>query len=187
MDDVWVRIEAWLESNAPEMLRALRPGAELDAIRATEATLGVTFPDDMVASYRIHDGQTALSYALMGEWELLSLEDVITEWETMRDLHLDEAPHDEGTPADPVRPMWWNTRWVPVAYNGGGDLQCVDLDPAPNGTVGQMTTFWHMDAEREQLAPSFRDWLSEYADDLEQGKYVVHRENEITTIKRIDD
>ncbi len=186
MKDAWDRIETWLESNAPDMLRVLRPGAALDAIRTTEATLSVTFPDDMVASYRIHDGQAALSYALMGEWELLSLEDVITEWDTMRDLHLDEAPHDEGTPTDPVRPMWWNTRWVPVAYNGGGDLQCVDLDPAPNGTVGQMTTFWHMDAEREQLAPTFRDWLAAYADDLEQGKYTVREGSKLILRERSD-
>jgi len=187
VDEVWDRIMAWLRINAPEVLDNLRSGAMQDDIRATEAALGVVFPNDVTASYLLHDGQGYYSPPLMGSWQLLSLASIVNQWEIMRDIPLDEEPHDADDPNNPVRPDWWNPRWVPVAYDGGGDLCCVDLDPAPNGIAGQMTIFWHTDEERERLALSFRDWLSSYADDLEQGKYVVHRENEITTIERIDD
>lgn len=190
MDDTWSRIEDWLRENAPEVLDNLLPGVTRDAIRVTETALDVTLPDDMVASYLIHDGQDNYSPALMGEWQLLSIEEVAYQWDIMRGLLLanDEvaAGIDRGDAMGLVRPDWWNLRWVPVAYNGGGDLHCVDLDPASGGTMGQMTTFWHVDEERELLAPSFRDWLSGYADDLEQSKYTVRREGWITKIVRVD-
>ena len=140
MKDAWDRIGAWLAANAPEMLSSLRPGATRGEIRAAEAAMGVVFPDDMVASYLVHDGQEELSYGLMGEWDLLSLELMTIQWEGMRDLPADDQPRDVDNPAAPVRPEYWNPRWVPVAYNGGGNLHCVDLDPAPAGIMGQMVT-----------------------------------------------
>ncbi len=67
MDDTWSRIEDWLRENAPKVLDNLLPGVTRDAIRVTETALDVTLPDDMVASYLIHDGQDNYSPALMGE------------------------------------------------------------------------------------------------------------------------
>ena len=37
-----------------------------------------------------------------------------------------------------MRKVWWNLKWVPFTYNGGGDHPCIDLDPAVTGTVGQV-------------------------------------------------
>ncbi len=185
--DIWDRIEAWLGTNAPEMLSSLRPGATRDDIQAAEVTLCVTFPDDMVSSYLVHDGQEDLSYALMGDWDVLSLELMVIQWEIMRNLPPDDDPRDVDDPTNPVRPDWWNLRWVPVSYDDGGDLRCVDLDPTPAGIVGQMIVFWHTHRERDRLALSFRDWLSGYADDLEQGKYAVGEEGELILIESPDD
>lgn len=186
MEDVWNRIETWLRANAPETLRDLRSGATRDDIRAAEAALGVSFPDDMVASYLRHDGQDHIGYALMGQWQLLPLEHLVIQGESMRDLPPDEEAgegEDEGAYANPVRQEWWNPRWVPVAYDGGGDLRCVDLDPTPYGTMGQVMTFWHTDERRERLALSFREWLNGFADDLEQGRYAV-QDGEVTEVER---
>ncbi len=49
-----------------------------------------------------------------------------------------------------------------------------------------MIVFWHTQEERDQLAPSFRDWLSEYADDLEQGKYTVREGSKLILSERSD-
>jgi len=187
VEDVWRRIEVWLEINAPEMLRSLRPGATLDAIRAAEATLDVTFPDDLVASYLVHDGQEPLSDALMGDWDVLSLKNVVAQWEMMRELPPDDDPRDADNLTDPVRHDWWNPRWVPVSYDGGGDLRCVDLDPAPSGIVGQVITFWHTVEDRDVVARNFREWLNAFADDLERDRYTVGEEGELSLIESPDD
>jgi len=74
-------------------------------------------------------------------------------------------------PVGPVRPVWWSEQWIPFAYDGVGDLQCIDLDPPEGGKVGQVVTYWHDRGEREHVADSLNEWLAHLADDLEAGKY----------------
>ena len=51
----------------------------------------------------------------------------------------------------------------------------INLDPAPNGTVGQAIQMWHSDAAREKIANSLRELFEQYARDLENGLYVLDK------------
>lgn len=174
MQAIWKRIEEWLEENAPEILNSLLPGATSKELQAAENLMSITFPDDVKKSYCIHNGQRSLAAPLMGEWQLLSLKDMMIQWKIMKKL-VDTGKFNDasGKPIGSVRAEWYNLKWIPLTYNGAGDFQCLDLAPPPGGDVGQIITFWHMDGKREKLAPSFRFCLQEFANDLEQGKYEV--------------
>lgn len=74
-----------------------------------------------------------------------------------------------------MRATWWSEKWVPFAYNGAGDLQCVDLDPPSGGVVGQVVTYHHDRDLRERGADSLTHWLETLASDLEAAKYVVRK------------
>lgn len=37
-----------------------------------------------------------------------------------------------------IRPVWWHPAWLPFAEDSGGNLRCVDLDPAGDGVFGQV-------------------------------------------------
>jgi cell wall assembly regulator SMI1 len=174
MCPLWNRIETWLEENAPDVRGSLLPGATEKAIRAAEKAMGIDFPEDVKESYRVHNGQHELGAPLMGEWQLLSLKDMVRQWKVMKKLVASGAfAENRGRPVGPVRPDWYNLKWIPVAYNGAGDFHCVDLDPPPRGKAGQIVSFWHVDDKRERLATSFRAWVKEFADDLERGNYTV--------------
>ncbi len=110
----------------------------------------------------------------MGEWQLLPLKYVMSQWDIMKGLHdAGKFMNVKSKPVGPVRDDWWNLRWVPIAHNGAGDLLSLDLEPAPGGHVGQVITFWHMDEKRERLSGDFHSWLQGFAEDLEKGKYKV--------------
>jgi len=174
MEKIWNRIDSWLQANLPEIYSDLLPGATEEEIRLAEEHMGVYFPEDVKISYRIHNGQIGDESPLLGEWELLSLEDMINQWNIMKKLFdAGKFTNIASKPIGPVRADWWNIKWVPVAYNGAGDLYCLDLAPASGGEVGQIISFWHMDEKRERLASNFRNWLHRYADDIENGKYKV--------------
>jgi cell wall assembly regulator SMI1 len=79
----------------------------------------------------------------------------------------------KGNPEAGIKDDWWNARWIPLTYDGSGNHDCLDLDPAPGGNVGQIIGMWHDDAHRALLAPSFTEWLKAFADDLEAGEYVI--------------
>jgi cell wall assembly regulator SMI1 len=74
-------------------------------------------------------------------------------------------------PEGAIRPVHWNTRWVPISHNNGGDHQCIDLDPARGGTVGQVIQFSHEVGPVRVLAVGFGAWLRTYAEELDAGHY----------------
>lgn len=68
---------------------------------------------------------------------------------------------DEGIEPDRgVRAKWFHDKWLPIADDGGGDLLCIDLDPAKGGTVGQIVEFRHEDFDRTRLAKDLIEFLT---------------------------
>lgn len=84
---------------------------------------------------------------------------------------------DQGSEAVPgICNVWWSPKWIPLTYDGSGNHDCLDLNPAEGGTFGQIITMWHDDPVREIVAPSFRDWLMQQAEGLESGKFIFSEE-----------
>jgi cell wall assembly regulator SMI1 len=179
--DSWTRIEAWLKEHAPDTYAGLNAPATDDAIRSAEEVLPGPLPDDFRAFYARHDGQSGVTPTVAGRWELLPLQAVLSNWKGQKELlddgtykeRLDDGTYvdTEATPVGPVRPVWWNEKWIPFADDGAGDSQCIDLDPADGGQVGQIVIYWHDQPKREWVAGSLSEWLARLADDLEAGKY----------------
>lgn len=177
MNEIWNRIETWLKQHAPHILQSLEPPATVGQITETEDFLGVKFPDIVRASYAIHNGQSDIAIPLMGEWKLLSLKVIAKQWKVQSTLLAKGSfGTAKGSPIGPAKDDWYNARWIPLAYNGGGDFICLDLDPAAGGTSGQMLSWWHVDDKRERLASDFSQWLARFAEDLEKGEYRLEDE-----------
>jgi cell wall assembly regulator SMI1 len=177
MKSIWNRIETWLAANAPEVLQGLNPPATQAQIASAEAALGVTFPRPLVETFLIHNGQTPDSPYLLDGWEFLSLDRIVEEWEVWKDL-LDGGDFEENesdTDGHTV-PDWWSPKWIPLTYSGGGDHDCLDLQPGPLGTVGQIIRMWHDGPSREVVAPGVREWLTTFANGLEAGRYILSDE-----------
>ncbi len=176
---VWQRIARWHREHLPEALRSddrprefLNPGAEDDALDAIEQAVGVSLPADVRESYRLHNGSRNEYAILPWGYHLLPLAAVAQAWQMWQGHVANGLWEGESSePEGPIRPVHWNTRWVPISHNGGGDHQCVDLDPTRGGKVGQVIAFNHEVGPVRVLAPSFGAWLRAYAAELEGGRY----------------
>lgn len=58
----WRRIEAWLEKHLPILKLSLRPGVSRTDLKEFEKAIGRSLPDDVRASWMIHDGQRPVPY-----------------------------------------------------------------------------------------------------------------------------
>lgn len=187
MDQVWARVEAWLAAHAPAVAAGLNPPASEDELAETERQLGVRLPESVRAAYLRHDGQSADAPGLFDGWEWLSLESVRHEWKIWKRL-LDggdfKGMRSDGDGAV-VRDDWWNAAWVPLTHSGSGDHHCLDLDPGPSGTPGQIIRMWHDDGARPVEAAGFAAWLTAFADDLEAGRFVASEDG--GSLSRRDD
>lgn len=164
MKSVWDRIHAWLGANAPTGYGDLRPGAGEDEIRAAEEAMGLKLPDDVIASYLIHDGQeTRARYGrgiVGGEgWRLLPLCEIVELW-------------GHWSRADPS-----DARHVPIADIGTGDCVFLNLDPDFRALDPDAEEPGYLMIQRRDTAEpyawmaSFSSWLEEFADELARGRF----------------
>jgi cell wall assembly regulator SMI1 len=192
MEEIWKRIDSWLEANAPVVFQSLQPGASDSQIQAVEDALSIQFPEDVRASYRIHNGQSTVDYGAHGliplAREFLCLERLQHKWQVNEEVFGGGDFPDLDGDSDPgIRADWWNRRWIPLTSDGAGDSECLDLDPADGGAVGQIITMMTHDNRREMVASSFRSWLEEYATKLESGEYVFSEESDgIVTLEFLE-
>lgn len=183
IEEIWKRLENWLRSNAPDILEDLRSGATKEQIKELEQFVDTELPEDFKASHLIFNGTYEEGLGLIDGCELLSIERIKEEWQSWKELFdggdfQDENGHDFQTDADSkISPFfWWNPKWIPITHDGGGNHYCIDLDPTAQGNRGQIITFWHDAPEREVIAPSFKDWLQSFLENLESGKLVYSEE-----------
>jgi cell wall assembly regulator SMI1 len=178
------RIARWITDHAPGWsdtggARPLfNPPASAEALADLAARLAFPLPDDLRALLLTSDGGRPGSYPLPmratepTKWQHLSAAEIAERW-----IFLDSVAHDvrfEGVvrTVGPVRAVWWNRGWIPIADCGTGDVVCIDMDPAQGGVAGQLILYAHDFAERNVLYRAALDWLSESADDIEAGRYV---------------
>nr|WP_246183482.1 SMI1/KNR4 family protein [Paenibacillus methanolicus] len=68
---------------------------------------------------------------------LSPISDIIRTWTFLQEefdpdeLEAEEIDHE-------IKPCLWNSKWIPIASNGGGDYLCIDTDPSDAGVVGQV-------------------------------------------------
>lgn len=189
MQEIWERIHQGFAIHAPKLISCLQPGAAEEEIEHTEKLLGIQFPADVRASYRIHNGMSG-SQGFIDNWpELYSLSSILEQWDCWRDLlEAGEFLEFESEPKGPIKTDWWNIKWIPLLGNRGGDHCCLDLDPPPDGQLGQIITMWHDIGAEEIIAPSFKKLLATLADDLNAGGYIFSEEfGELVTVTEFEE
>jgi cell wall assembly regulator SMI1 len=67
--------------------------------------------------------------------------------------------------------VWFSSKWLPVASDECGDEVYVDMNPAKDGTVGQVIDFYRDKGPCDVLAINFNQWLTQAARLLEAGKH----------------
>ena len=161
----------------------LNAGATEADFARLEAVLGYALPEEFKELYRAANGESGAG-SLWPDDEWLPIERIIEEYGVWKTL-LDDGmfADDDGTPYD-CEPedaaikgdLWWNPKWIPLTADGSGNGKMIDMDPTESGTAGQIIQMWHDDAARSKEADSLRGFLTQYAQDLEDGKYVLDTE-----------
>lgn len=178
---VWKRIAAWYETNTPPGTLVLSPGASEDALTAFEREIGFRLPDDLRASFALHNGSQETFLLFHGE--LLSLERILRQrreylqWQEQDGWGTGEEYATEGIEG-PIKPVWWNPLRLPLTDNSGDHI-IADFDPADGGQPGQIIEHSHETGPSRALARTFAEWLLEIAEGLENGQY-VYDETEMT-------
>jgi cell wall assembly regulator SMI1 len=178
IQEVWQRILAWHQLNAPRGKFRLARGASAKRIASLERLIEQPLPNDLRESYQLHDGTAGTWLLFYGE--VMPLDGIGRMWERYREWQKTGygIGPDWKTHAiqGPIKPIWWSTLRIPITDNGGGDPVMIDLDPAKGGRRGQVIAYNHEIGPKQVLARSFAGWLEKIANALEAGEYVYIEE-----------
>ncbi|QHJ01046.1 KNR4-like cell wall assembly/cell proliferation coordinating protein [Xylophilus rhododendri] len=174
MQQIWAQVERRLEELGCLEAMELRAGASEAEIRCLEKHLAVTLPDALRDFLARHDGQNG--FGLMYGEQFLSVDGIRNQWDTWRsldeaDMNADSAEWMKSAPEGAVQPMYCNTRWIPLTHDAGGNHIGLDFDPGVSGTSGQVIVFGRDEDTKRLLAPSFTEFLSEWAAMLEKATW----------------
>lgn len=161
MDNIWkfiIKKATGTEDDTDNMLK-LSSGASEEDLIAVARELNVQLPEEMKAFYSIHNGQARLNGVrpFADNFILLDTNSIIEQWK-----FLNEEFDGDGLVLEvdsKIKPMLWNSKWIPIADNGGGDCVCIDTDPTKKGLYGQIIDFYHDWGERSVTAKSLSDFL----------------------------
>ncbi|MGF7047822.1 cell wall assembly regulator SMI1 [Paenibacillus sp. DS2015] len=137
----------------------LQPSAKDEDFQLIESMLNVTLPEEMKSFYRIHNGQNwkVGGHSFIRNLTLSPISQIIDNW-----LFLQEEfePDDlELSSGFEIKPFLWNSKWIPIADNGGGDYLCLDTDPSEVGVAGQVLYCWHDWGMRSIEAKSLYEFI----------------------------
>lgn len=173
---LWDQIKNWLSNNkAFGILNDLNPPVQSEEINQLLSLFPNT-PQDFLDSYNLHNGEGG-RFSFIYESRLLPVKLIIQEIEDMKEIF--STSNDEEIEAvGDVKSDAWNEKWMPFSSDGSGGLFCLDFDPPTTGILGQVIFRASDPPYVEVIAPSYRAWLEQFANDLEAGKYRWDAENE---------
>jgi molybdopterin biosynthesis enzyme/cell wall assembly regulator SMI1 len=167
VSEAWSCLDGWLQSMPDAIPGGFNPPASDDEVQLLEQAIGMKLPADFVSSLKTHNGQVDQSGGCFDGESLLDVQGILREWRCWRDLTAKGEFKGMSSDADGgVKDDWFNLKWIPITRNGSGDGLCLDLDPAPGGTFGQVIRMWHDDDHRERVAASFEQWLGRMVLDI---------------------
>lgn len=185
--DIWQQIEAWYaEQDASHLLH---PPASHAEIVAVENALGLVFPDVLRESLCRHNG------SVQGGWpyvDLLSLEDLQSEWNIWNDLLKDGVFDDiepeeydqsaqsqtDHSQANQLQTGWWRVGWIPLDSDGGGNGHMLDTEPAETGQLGQVLFMDHEQGPEGPIFSSLNAYLTSVLNKLQSGQFVYDKQND---------
>ena len=144
-----------------------------EEIRELERLVGVHLPADYKDLVKVTNG--AQNFTLIG-WRFCSVAEAAEIWKDnseqypqsssmtkQKDLRIDNTP-DRGTTPQ-VKKNHWNDKWVPVFYAPRNhNYICMDFDPAPGGTPGQLIGY-HSGVYRGQISKTLFEGFARIAKD----------------------
>lgn len=128
----------------------LNPPASPSAMASLLAAMGPVRLGVVADVLALHDGESGNGGLLGLESSLFSATEIASAFRAALSDEAAETDEESFRCIGPVRGVWWSARWIPFG-TVAKELLCVDYNPAPGGTSGQMTLVDQLNRHRRVL------------------------------------
>ena len=173
---VLARLDAWFAENLEADKYVFNPPATDVQLDQFEQLVGLKMPRSFRQLYRWHDGENDDRWGHIYGLPLLPLKQAaadLQQWRrTLAGFDGNRYAVPGGSwPEGTVDPAYTNPAWVPLTNDGSSNCIGLDLDPWPEGRVGQVIIFGRDEDVKVVLAESLGEFLDWIAGLLESGNF----------------
>lgn len=180
MIGTWLEeIKSILRPELNSLEEALKASAGDEEIEQVEATIGVSFPDDLKELYHIHNGESRSGPGFFFGLQFLSLEEMVSEWKIWSELEPEYQTMGDhySIPSGWIKEQYINRHWIPFCHDGGGNHLGIDLSPAEHGVVGQVINFGRDEEMKYVIARSLGEFIHFMRDTVRHGNYTIEEDD----------
>lgn len=186
IENLWGRILSEIQRIVASQVYNLNADSEppkKQIFLEVERKLRRPLPATVVSSFQARNG----FYSRLFEdyFSLYTLEHSLEIWQSFTNSipEFQEYDLDTQTSCPPeIKKRWWNPHWLPLGDDSQGEYFCVDLDPTAKGNVGQIIRFGKNEGIRTLIAPSWKEFLNQLAEDLSSDCFEFS-ENDMRRVK----
>ncbi len=180
MIKTWMEeIKSLLRDRLSSLEASLLPPADSEDIVGAEQAMNVSFPTELKQLYSLHNGEARSGPGLFFGLQFLTLNEMVNEWKIWSDLHeeyVDMGDH-YSIPSEWIKEQYINRQWIPFCHDGGGNHLGIDLDPGPEGVVGQVINFGRDEETKFVIARSIGEFIHFMHHTVTGGNYTVVQED----------
>jgi len=164
------KLMKWMLTTAPGV--NFRPPANPDAIINFKEKSGVNFPEELEQLLMIADGEMRISAGAIGNWRLMSINEIQAAWGWLRQISIKGAFEGLLPEQSPyLQNTWWHPGWIPLVSSDTGNFYCIDTEPPESKRKGQVLLFMQDQPDRPLVAANLAAWLDRITRDLYDGLY----------------
>jgi cell wall assembly regulator SMI1 len=168
-------IKAQLDELAALLIQDEKPlpmpnGATYEDLSELEKTLNRPLSDDLKSLYQAHNGEfdygSKYFVGLFFDYEFLSARHIVEIYNLLQrnnqylDLfHIQDDQEYMSIPPKTVKSVGFDPGWIPIAGYFGGNYIGVDMNPGPDGTLGQIINFGRDDIVHFQIAQDIYSFI----------------------------
>ena len=143
-------------------------GASDEEISKIEKKMELEFPNNLREMYKRSNGQKEGTVTVFKDNQWVSLDRLLDMWNELKGAAADEELNSQMTSKGPVKPMFFNQKWIPAFWWDNGCI-VIDMDPDEGGTPGQIVDVWYENDERKVLAKSVTDFIDSIKSNIVTG------------------
>jgi cell wall assembly regulator SMI1 len=181
----WSRLDRALEKFKRPPAAKLSRGADAAAFEKFAAATRLSLPDELRGYWAAHDGQSG-DLGLAAGFRFLSLSEAaksLVDWAATRkqlgeDLKMLDR-RSRSHPSGAIQKKYSLAGWLPLLSDWEGNHIGIDLDPGPDGKVGQVINFGRDEDEKYVLFPGVVDLVEWLAGEYAERRVVFDKEDEV--------
>ena len=197
------RILRWAAENSPQTMAQLNPPATDAEIEAVEFKIGISLSQTFKELLKVFNGEKGEGWlALFGDGnQMLSCRGIVQQYELDQtigqqlydpvmetiDFWRERVAGNVISVRGAVKPLTLHPKWIPFTCMNGDVYRYLDYDPASGGTMGQVIEVDPEGCSYQVLADSLEGYLANYAQQLENGAFIVQEDGYIESENESDE